>query len=303
MEKREPARFGYTVFDLTIDEQIELAVLAEQLGFDSAWFGEHIVMPVGAPSVYLPTANNDPTESAGLPRSIYDENTKLYDLIALTAAVARETRRISIITGVYLATLRHPLMTARSIATLDELTRGRFQLGVGVGWNKGEFDALGGDFENRGSMLDETIDVLKAAMRGGSFEHHGRHYAFGSVLVSQRPFNVPILFGGHSAPALRRAARVGDGWVSSISDNVDEVLKLTRDIDALRVEFGTADRPFHHWVKVNTTDSTEIARLQGLGVERFVLYGDRIWGAGKISFPTRCQRLREVAAKLRIGLR
>jgi probable F420-dependent oxidoreductase len=301
MSSSERARFGYTVFNLTIDEQIELAVLAEELGFDAAWFGEHIVLPSGAPSIYLPNASRDPTEATSLPRSIYDENTKLYDVIALTAAVGRETRRISIVTGIYLATLRHPLMTARAIATLDELTRGRFQLGVGAGWNKEEFDALAGEFEDRGSILDETIDVLRAAMRGGPFEHHGRHFSFDPVLVSQRAFDVPILFGGHSAPALRRAARVGDGWYSSISNDIDEIVQLTRRIDALRDEAGSGDRTFHHWIKVNTSDPTEIARLRRMGVDCFVLYGNRVWGAGNVPFATRCLRLREVAAALDVG--
>lgn len=300
MHKSNRARFGYTVFNLTVDEQIELAVLAEELGFDAAWFGEHIVLPYGSQSVYSPNADSDPTKSAGVPRSIYDENTKLFDLVALAAAVARATRRISIITGVYLAGLRHPLMTARSIATLDELSHGRFQLGVGAGWNQGEYEALGGNFEHRGSVLDETIDILKNAMQGGPFEHHGRHYSFDPVLVSRRPFNVPIIFGGHSAPALRRAARVGDGWVSSISNNVDELLQFKSKIDALREEMGTANRPFHHWIKVNTTERSEIERLRQLGVERVVLYGDQIWGTGEVSFQTRCKRLNEVATALGI---
>jgi len=301
MNKAKPARFGYTVFDLTIGEQIELAVLAEELGFDAAWFGEHIVLPYGSQSVYSPDADDDPTRSAGVPRSIYDENTKLYDLIALTAAVARETRRISIITGIYLATLRHPLMTARAIATLDELSGGRFQLGVGVGWNRGEIEALGGNFEDRGTILEETLEVLRAAMKGGPFEYRGRHFSIDPVLVSQRPFRVPILFGGHSAPALRRAARAGDGWVSSISNNVDELLEIRDRIDALREEAGIASRPFDHWIKVNTSDRAEVERLRQAGVDCFVLYGDRIWGPGEVPFRTRCQRLREVADALEIG--
>ena len=300
MTKPTRARFGYTVFNLTIDEQLELAALAEELGFDAAWFGEHIVLPYGCPSVYSPESDSDLTASAGLPRSIYDENTKLLDLIALAAAVARETRRISIITGVYLAGLRHPLMTARSVATLHELSRGRFQLGVGAGWNQGEYTALGGNFADRGSVLDETIDVLKSAMCGGPFEHHGRHYSFGPVVVSQDAFNVPILFGGHSAPALRRAARMGDGWVSSISNNVDELVQIKSKIDALREEMGSAKRPFDHWIKVNTAERSEIERLRQLGIDRFVLYGDQIWGPGDVSFETRRRRLREVADALAI---
>jgi probable F420-dependent oxidoreductase len=296
MDEHRRARFGYTVFNLTVDEQIELAALADELGFDAAWFGEHIVLPHGSQSVYSPPGTqDDPTRGAGVPKSIYDEHTRLYDLVALTAAVARETKRIAIVTGVYLATLRHPLMTARSIATLDELSRGRFQLGVGVGWNRGEIEALGGDFENRGSILDETVEILRMAMRGGPFAFHGRHFDFGPMLISQRPFSVPLLFGGHSAPALRRAARVGDGWTSSISNNPDGLVRLTRRIDALREEFGTADRPFRHWIKTNTADPADIDRLSGLGVQDFILYGERLWGPGEVSFRTRCERLRQVA--------
>jgi probable F420-dependent oxidoreductase len=301
MDQPRRARFGYTVFDLTIDEQIELAVLAEELGFDAAWFGEHIVMPYGVTSIYSADADGDPTEGTSLPRSIYDADTKLYDLIALTAAVARATKRIAIITGIYLATLRHPLMTARSIATLDELSNGRFQLGVGAGWNQAEIEILGGSFADRGSILDEVIAILQAAMRGGPFEHHGRHFDFGPVLVSQRPFNVPILFGGHSAPALRRAARLGDGWVSSISNNPDELLDVAGKIDALRDEIGAASRPFDHWIKVNTHDRSEIERLQRLGARNFVLYGDQLWGPGEVPFHTRRERLKQVAEILGIG--
>ena len=301
MTGQDRPRFGYTVFDLTIAEQIELAVLAEELGFDAAWFGEHIVLPHGARSVYTPDLTKDATQSAGLPRSIYDEDTKLYDLVALTAAVAQATSTIAIVTGVYLATLRHPLMTARMAATLDELSRGRFQLGVGVGWNQGEMEALGGDFVHRGAILDETIAILRLAMRGGPFEYHGHHFDFGPMLVSQKPFDVPILFGGHSAPALRRAALVGDGWVSSISNDAAELLEFPERIDALRRENGRDDRPFAHWIKVNSDDPAEIDRLRRLGATHFVLYGERLWGPGKPDFATRRRRLREVAALFGIG--
>lgn len=292
------AQFGYTVFDLTIDEQIELAVLAEELGFDAAWFGEHIVMPVGPASVYTTRTDEDPTAASGLPRSIYDAETKLYDLVALTAAVAQATKRIQIITGVYLATLRHPLMTARTVATLHELSRGRFQFGVGVGWNKAEYESVGGVFTDRGSIMDETLDILQLAMQGGPFEYHGRHFDFGRVQISKQPFKVPILFGGHSLPALRRTARAGDGWMSSISNKPDELVDITRQIDGLRQEMGTHNRPFQHWIKMNGIDPAECARVRKLGPVNFVLYGDGLWGTGAMSFATRRERLKEAAGAL-----
>jgi alkanesulfonate monooxygenase SsuD/methylene tetrahydromethanopterin reductase-like flavin-dependent oxidoreductase (luciferase family) len=184
---------------------------------------------------------------------------------------------------------------------LDELSKGRFQLGVGAGWNQAEIEALGGSFADRGSILDETIEILRAAMLGGPFEHHGRHFDFGPVLVSQQPFHVPILFGGHSAPALRRTARLGNGWVSSISNDAGDHVRVARTIDALRDELGTANRPFDHWIKVNTRDRTEIERLQQLGARNFVLYGDQLWGPGEVSFEVRRRRLKEVAEALGIG--
>src|SRR5262245_54813829 len=143
MARLEHTRFGYTVFNLTIEQQIELAVRADELGYDAAWFGEHIVMPAGEASVYMPNAKADPTQSTSLPRSIYDADTRLYDLLVLLGAVAQATTRLSIITGIYLAPFRHPLMTARAVASLDELSRGRFQLGLGAGWNKDELEAVG----------------------------------------------------------------------------------------------------------------------------------------------------------------
>jgi hypothetical protein len=121
------------------------------------------------------------------------------------------------------------------------------------------------------------------------------------VLVSKQPFDVPLLFGGHSAPAIRRCATAGDGWVSSISNNVDELVELSRKIDALRAEAGTQTRPFSHWIKVNSDDPNELDRIRRLGVHHVVLYGESIWGPGKVDFKTRRRRLEEVASKLHIG--
>jgi alkanesulfonate monooxygenase SsuD/methylene tetrahydromethanopterin reductase-like flavin-dependent oxidoreductase (luciferase family) len=159
---------------------------------------------------------------------------------------------------------------------------------------------LGGNFEERGGVLDETIDILKAAMRGGPLEYHGQHFSIDPVIPMQGPFVVPLLFGGHSPPALRRAARVGDGWMSSLSNDVNELVQFTRKIDALREAMGTADRPFHHWIKLTTADPVEIERLQRLGLSRFQLLGDHIWGPKDASFQVRSECLRKLAAALNL---
>lgn len=300
MTEVKRAKFSYVAFTRTVNEQIDLAVLADRLGYDAMWFGEHIVLPLGTENVYMPRSDSDPTKAFGLPRSVYDESTKFFDMAALMGAVARETSRMSIMTGIYLATLRHPLITARFLATMAELSAGRFQLGVGTGWNKAEMDALGGDFANRGAIMDETIDILRLAMAGGACEYHGKHFSFDPVLVSPEAFEVPILFGGHSAPALRRAARVGDGWISSLSNDLDELVGLTRQIDAYREQMGTSGRPFEHWVKLTQIDPVEIARLQTLGVHNFQLVGDLL-GPRDATYQMRCERLTSVATALRLG--
>jgi len=150
-------------------------------------------------------------------------------------------------------------------------------------------------------VLDETVEILKAAMQGGPVEYHGKHYAFDPMLVSSSPFHTPILFGGHSAPALRRAARIGDGWVSSLSNDIDELVQLSRTIDTLREQMGTADRPFAHWIKLNTIDPLEIERLRSLGVKRFQLVGEQVWGPRNATFEVRSRRMHDLAAALGLG--
>jgi probable F420-dependent oxidoreductase len=295
--------FSYVAFTQTANEQIDLAILADRLGFDGMWFGEHIVLPLGTENVYMPNAESDPAKAFGLPRSVYDETTKFFDMAALMGAIARETRSMSIMTGIYLATLRHPLITARFMETMADLSGGRFQLGVGTGWNRSEMEALGGDFDNRGKIMDETVDILRAARLGGPIEYHGEHFSFGPVLIGSKPFDVPLLFGGHSAPALRRAARVGDGWLSSLSNDVGELVQLTKRIEALREEMGTADRRFDSWIKLTTIDPNEIEWLQRSGISRFQLVGDKLLGPRDASFATRCDCLRKVATMLRLDPR
>ena len=302
MAKHSPGQFGYSIFSKTIEEQIELSILADQLGFSAVLAGEHIALPTGAPSVYQPHATgvgaDHPTKSAGLPKSIYDEESRFWDLTALIAAMARETKRISLITAIYLAGLRHPLITASAMATLHELSHGRFQLGLGAGWNKEEYEAVGGDFEARGRILDETVDVLRAAMQGGAFEHHGPAYSFGPVRLPQNPGIVPILFGGHSAPAMRRAARVGDGWISSLYNDVTELMRFVDFIESNRKAMGTTDRPFHYWVKLTRIDRALIEELQKLGIYRLQLIGEEIWGPRNATFQLRAERMRKIAAQL-----
>ncbi|MFF0202565.1 TIGR03619 family F420-dependent LLM class oxidoreductase [Streptomyces sp. NPDC005017] len=143
-------------------------------------------------------------------------STVWYDPVATLAYLAAATGRVRLLSHVAVVGLRHPLLTAKQYATLDHLSGGRLVLGVGAGHVAEEFEALGADFARRGAVLDETIDALRAALGPEEYpEHHGKLYDFEGLGQRPRPAQprVPLWVGGSSAPAVRRAALKGDGWL------------------------------------------------------------------------------------------
>ena len=175
-------RIGVSVYNVRAADLVGLAVAADQAGFSSLWLGEHLVLPWGYGSEH-PTHGDTPAEELRHPR-IIEESTELLDPFVALAAAAAVTSRIRLATGIYLLPLRHPLLTARGVASLADLSGGRFMLGVGSGWLQEEFDALDVPFATRGSRYEESLAVLRAAFRGGPFEHAGRHWKFGPVQIT-----------------------------------------------------------------------------------------------------------------------
>ncbi len=218
-------RVGLSAYDMPIDELVDCAAAADELGFSSLWLGEHIVATAGYRSSH-PTqdgrADLTPT------RRIVEPDTALLDPFVALSAVAASTKRLEVATGIYLLALRHPLLTARAGCSVHDLSRGRFVLGVGSGWLEEEFEALGVPFASRVSRLEESIGILRAAWSGGYFSYTGRHYALRSLQVSPRPCPIPLFLGGNSEPALERAARLGDGWLSSGTPTPTDALGVTR---------------------------------------------------------------------------
>jgi len=139
-----------------------------------------------------------------------------YDPVATLAYLAGVTERVRLLSHVAIVGLRHPLVTAKQYATLDHLSGGRLVLGVGAGHVPEEFEALGVDFRQRGAVLDESIDALRAALGPDEFPvHHGKLYDFEGLGQRPRPAQrrVPVWVGGSSPAAVRRAALKGDGWL------------------------------------------------------------------------------------------
>ena len=187
-------------------QAIALAQAAEAAGFESLWTVEHTIVPAGYASAY-------PYDQSGKMAGGRND-IPLPDPLIWMAFVAAATTNIKLATGILILPQHNPVIAAKQIATLDHLSRGRILLGVGVGWLKEEFDALGVPFAERGARMDEYIQALRELWAGDAPTFKGRYVAFAGAYCRPQPVNksVPIIVGGHSEPAARRAGRLGDGF-------------------------------------------------------------------------------------------
>jgi probable F420-dependent oxidoreductase len=266
-------RVGLSVYDIDARELVDLALAAEAAGFASLWLGEHVVLPLDY-STEHPATTSDRNVSHRT--TIIDPSTILVDPLVSLAAVAEATERITLATGIYLLPLRHPLAIARMTVTLQMLAAGRFMLGVGSGWLREEFDALGVPFDERGARFDETLAILRAAWAGGELKHDGACYRFDRVLVTPDPIRIPLILGGNTERALRRAARVGDGWFSSGNPSLEEAVRLRTRLEELSDEAGRQD-PLPIYVRMSGRGSAAVERYGELGFEHVTVWANELW--------------------------
>lgn len=179
-----------------------LAVAAEECGFDSAWVADHIVFPIEH------ALDQEHQRNDMLPTGQHGE------ALTCLAYVAGRTKRIHLGTSVMVMPLRNPLLGAKMLSTLDVLAGGRVIVGIGIGWLAAEFEALGAPkFDKRGRVTDEWIKIMRLCWTQAEPSFEGEHYRFAPLHFSPRPSRpIPILVGGNSEPALRRAGVLGDGW-------------------------------------------------------------------------------------------
>ena len=240
----------------------ELTVEADRLGFESVWLPEHLVFATD-----LSTATYPGTSEPGIVPS-----TPLYDAPAYLCALAAVTSRIRLGTAVYLFGLRHPLSTARAFATLDQISGGRAIVGVGSGWYEGEWQAAGIDFRTRGRRLDEALEVARRLWTEPVVEHHGEFFDLPEVAFEPKPVQprLPVIVGGESVAALRRAARC-DGWIS-MPQTLAGVRTQLDKIRLFRDEYGFANEPFEITVHAyELTGPDEIEEWEKLGVDRLIV--------------------------------
>jgi probable F420-dependent oxidoreductase len=193
------------------DSALEIARIGASVGFESIWGGEHVVRPAQIASPY------PYSEDGQMPG---EPETPIPDPLIWLAYVAAAAPSVKLGTCILILPQRNPLVLAKELATLDHLSGGRVELGIGVGWLKEEFEALGVPWERRGARTDEYLGALRALWAGPDAEFHGEFVDFEPATCSPRPTrgSIPIMVGGDSAAAIRRAARFGDSFFPGTDD-------------------------------------------------------------------------------------
>ncbi|MHB8439460.1 MAG: TIGR03619 family F420-dependent LLM class oxidoreductase [Acidimicrobiales bacterium] len=240
---------------------LDAVVAADELGFDSVWMPEHVVLPVGMAGSPFAGADHPP-----LPPS-----TPVYDVFAYLGFLAARTSRVRLGTHVYNLALRHPFVAARAVQTLDLVSGGRAELGVGVGWMRAEWDAMQLDFSTRGRRLDEALDLCIALWTEQTVAHHGEFFSFDEVMFEPKPVqqpHPPVVIGGESDAALRRAARF-QGWIG-MHHSVESVRAPLRRLRELR-HSGGADGPFTVTVGAQIEGEDDVEALAAAGVDRIIV--------------------------------
>lgn len=243
---------------------------AEAAGCESLWVPEHLIWPQKLESAYPYRDDGGPP----VPSSV-----KLYDPWALLSAVATATSTIKLGTCIYVLPLRDPLVTARAVATADILSDGRVILGAGLGWMAEEFEACGIDFKIRGARCDEIVPVLRSLWSEELTSADGDHVSLPPVYFYPKPpqgAGLPIVFGGESKAALRRAAKLGDGWLGTWH-TPDSTREVVSSLEALLSEHGRGGETFEVTVLVNPKEISEklVEELYEAGADRICVGSPR----------------------------
>jgi len=241
-----------------------VAAAAERSGFSTLWVGEHVVMVDESTSRY-------PYSDDGR-IAISPEVDWLDPMITLSFAAAA-TNRIELATGVLLLPEHNPVITAKQAASLDRMTGGRLSLGIGTGWSKEEYDALGVPFTGRFERMAEYVAAMRTLWRDDVASYSGEYVSFDRVRVNPKPHGraIPIVLGGNSDSALRRAAEWGDGWYGFNLADVEEAAYRASKLRAMCREVGRDPADLRLAVALQDPVPSDAARLADAGIDELVL--------------------------------
>jgi len=270
-----PLKLGLNIVWMKPELQVRTAQLAEQLGFEGAWSGEHLALPKSDPDWWRKYPTAVALGERATPGVVnFNPDSAFLDPLIVLAAIAGATKKIRLGVGIYMLPLRDAVLAARMVASLDVLSRGRLDLGVGLGWSQDEYRFTGNDYSRRGRKMDETIAALRACFEMEAPEFHGEFYDFGPMGFQPKPIQkpLPILIGGGTAAAEQRAARLGNGWHGPASS-------IPR-IKAALAAAGRGKEPFQFsTITLGPASRAALEEMAELGVERAVVTP---WVGGKL---------------------
>ena len=249
-------RFSYAESMCDPSHYLPLAKAADEAGWTSFIVPDSIGYPEVSDSRYPYTPDGDRR---------FLEDKPFLEPFSLIPAMAAVTPRLRFTTFVVKLPIRHPVLVAKSVSSVAVLSGNRFGFGVGISpWSE-DFAACGQEWRTRGRRMDEMIEIIRGLTAGGFYAFHGRHYDLDSIKICPVPTApITILIGGHSEAALRRAARVGDGWMHAGSDDLEAMI---RRLSELRREYGREREPFEiHVISLEAYNLDGIRRLQDIGV-------------------------------------
>lgn len=254
--------FGLTIFPTADSIQpAELARLAEEREFESLWFPEH---------THIPASRRTPYPGGG---DLPPEYEQLYDpFIALTAA-ACSTERLKLGTGICLIVERDPITTAKTVATLDRISAGRFLFGVGAGWNEEEMENHGTNPRRRFGLMRERIEAMKEIWTADEASFHGTQVNFDPIRSWPKPLqdpHPPVLVGGNSEGALDRVVAIADGWIPNPETRLSALPERIEELQRRGAEAGRERIPVTFYAV--KPEAEALRRYEEAGVDRAVFY-------------------------------
>lgn len=260
-----------TSFSSVADLQ-ELAKTADSCGWEAMSFSDHVVNPQTIKTPYPYTENGERRWQAF---------TDWPDPWVMIGALASITKNLKFTNNIFVLPMRNPFLVAKAISTAAIISDNRVIPAIGVGWSKDEFELLQQDFHTRGKRADEMVEIMRLLWTGELVEYQGKHYQFDALEMNPAPSAyIPIWIGGISEAAMRRAARIADGWVTDLQSSA-EILSCVQRIQQYRKEYGRENLPFS--VMATPSDAFTIdgyKRLEDGGVSHILTqpwpfyYGD-----------------------------
>jgi probable F420-dependent oxidoreductase len=258
-------KVSISMFGTALGAYAPVATRADELGFESLWIPEHLAIPLEYDANY-------PYQASGRPG--FEPDAPFADPWVMFGHLSAVTRSLKFGVGVFVLPLRNPFVVAKAAATAQLLSGGRVMMGVGIGWMREEFAAVGETFERRGARMEEMITVMNKLWTGEAVEHQGEWYNFPKLQMSPglpAGMSLPLVVGGASDAALKRAARIGSGWYGP-PETLAEATESRRRIGVALADAGRDANTFSQWFRPSVPASAELlAQFREAGFERIVI--------------------------------